>query len=259
MKFPQWFDRAGYRDLVCEEFVETDLVPYQARKPPKAQRVLVFAPHPDDEVFGCGGALALHAMDGVSVQIIVVTDGGRFGSASVRAKESAAAAVQLGYGSPEHWDYADRGARCEANVVERVRSRIASSGADLVYAPSPWEVHPDHRQVSAVVWSAAIAVDAGVRVAFYEVGAPLVPNRLVDISAVWGQKAAAMNCFTSQLTQQDYAAHIEALNRYRTYTVGASCTHAEAFLVTRPRRAEQAAFDEILNRRRSRALARPES
>ena len=38
-------------------------------------RVLVFAPHPDDEVAGPGGVLALHARAGDPVRVIVSTDG----------------------------------------------------------------------------------------------------------------------------------------------------------------------------------------
>ena len=38
-------------------------------------RVLVFAAHPDDEVLGMGGTIALHAERGDDVRIVVVTDG----------------------------------------------------------------------------------------------------------------------------------------------------------------------------------------
>ena len=39
------------------------------------ERVLVIAPHPDDEVFGCGGMLAHHAAQGATVRVLVLTDG----------------------------------------------------------------------------------------------------------------------------------------------------------------------------------------
>jgi LmbE family N-acetylglucosaminyl deacetylase len=55
-------------------------------------RVLVFAPHPDDEVLGCGGALALHARRGDHVRVVVVSDGGAGGDPQVRAAEAQAAA-----------------------------------------------------------------------------------------------------------------------------------------------------------------------
>ena len=37
--------------------------------------MLVFAPHPDDEVFGCGGAIALHAQAGHPVRVVLLTAG----------------------------------------------------------------------------------------------------------------------------------------------------------------------------------------
>jgi LmbE family N-acetylglucosaminyl deacetylase len=36
---------------------------------------LVFAPHPDDEVLGCGGTIALKALAGARLQVVVMTDG----------------------------------------------------------------------------------------------------------------------------------------------------------------------------------------
>ncbi|MEM2914808.1 MAG: PIG-L family deacetylase, partial [Candidatus Bathyarchaeia archaeon] len=39
------------------------------------KKVLIFAPHPDDETFGCGGTIAKRVSEGYEVFIIVMTDG----------------------------------------------------------------------------------------------------------------------------------------------------------------------------------------
>ena len=40
------------------------------------RRVLVVAPHPDDETVGAGGVAALHVAAGDAVTVVVATDGG---------------------------------------------------------------------------------------------------------------------------------------------------------------------------------------
>ena len=66
----------------------------------------------------------------------------------------------------------------------------------------------------------------------YEVGVPMPrPNLLLDISALRERKQQAMACFVSQLTEQPYDQHITALNRFRTYTLNASVTAAEAYFL----------------------------
>src|SRR6202044_4049231 len=42
---------------------------------PQARKILVVAPHPDDESLGCGGLISLSAQAGSSVYIGFVTDG----------------------------------------------------------------------------------------------------------------------------------------------------------------------------------------
>ena len=209
--------------------METDLVPYQAVAQLPARHALVLAPHADDEVFGCGGAIASHLSHGVPVSVLVLTDGGRYGDTATRMAESRAAAAVLGYGEPEFWGLPDRALSHEQGLVERLVQKIVAAGADLVYAPSPWEIHPDHRQTAS---AAAEAVRrTGLRLAFYEVGSPLRPNLLLDITAHADTKKKAMLCFASQLEQQDYARQISALNRYRTYTLPRGVAAAEAYLL----------------------------
>ena len=211
--------------------MESDLIPYSACTALLARAALVLAPHPDDEVFGCGGAIASHGLLGQPVCVVVLTDGALYGDALTRQDESLAAAAVLGYGLPEFWAYPDRGLVYSEALVQRLVDKIAATGSDLVYAPSPWEIHPDHRQTNRLAIEAVRRSAAHVRLAFYEVGAPLRPNVLLDLTPLMAIKEAAMRCFGSQLQQQDYVGHIQALNRYRSYTLSAAVTSAEAYWV----------------------------
>lgn len=209
--------------------METDFIPYQAVAHLPARHALVLAPHPDDEVFGCGGAILAHVQHGIPVSVIILTDGSLYGDAAVRMAESRSAATLLGCGEPEFWAYPDRGLCHDQDLVGRLVQKIVATGADLVYAPSPWEVHPDHRQTASA--AAQAVLHTGVRIAYYEVGSPLRPNLLLDITAHAAVKMQAMRCFASQMEQQDYARHIAALNQYRTYTLPRDVTAAEAYLL----------------------------
>ena len=48
-----------------------------ARATPPTGRIVVLAPHMDDEVFGCGGTIALAADAGARVTFVYVTDGSK--------------------------------------------------------------------------------------------------------------------------------------------------------------------------------------
>jgi len=209
---------------------------------PSADSVLVLAPHPDDEIFGCGGALALYQRDGARVHVHILTDGAgyesvdtRAGIARVRWAESDAALALLGIGPASHGGFQDRALGGCASLVGHIVALVEKHQASVVIAPSLWEIHPDHLALGRAVLAAAAQLGAGApALLFYEIGAPQRPNLLVDISAVWQLKIAAMRCFSSQLMHQDYVAHLTALNRYRTYTLPPSVQYAEAYMWVTP-------------------------
>lgn len=211
--------------------MESDLVPYTAAREIPAKQVLVLAPHPDDEVFGCGGAIVSHLNHGSAVHVIILTEGDCHGDSSIREKESQSAAAVLGYGAPEFWKEKDRGLMADERLIARLAETIRAKHIDLLYAPSPWEVHPDHRQTCLLAIEAVQRIDGHFRIAFYEVGAPLRPNILLNITPQLALKEQAMACFASQMQHQAYSEHISALNRYRTYTLPADIQAAEAFLL----------------------------
>jgi O-antigen biosynthesis protein len=219
---------------------EPSIYPYSAQRTVPARGLIVFAPHPDDEILGCGGLLVQCLQVTVPVHVVVLTSGDQGGEAAVREAESVAAARTLVAGTgqapalPEFWRLPDRGVRADEALVARMAAAVAASGADWVLAPSPYEVHPDHRSTSLAASQAfvrALGAEAAARLAYFEVGHPLFANLLVDITASLERKRAAIDCFTSQLAQQAYGEQLLALNRFRSYTLGPSVSHAEAYQV----------------------------
>ncbi len=219
------------------------LMPYTAVDHIAAKRALVFAPHPDDEVFGCGGAILRAIQAGIPVQVIVVSNGA-YGAANteerqkymeIRRQESLAAAEILGYGIPIFWNYEDRDIVYCEQLIEEILTAIKEYQADVVYAPSILEMHSDHRSLAMAVLEAARRSETDLSIAMYEVGMPMRPNTLLDITSVWQSKQKAMACFTSQLKIQAYDEHITGLNRYRSYTLSKEVKYAEAYYLVNSR------------------------
>ncbi|HIJ89328.1 MAG: glycosyltransferase [Desulfobulbaceae bacterium] len=217
---------------------EQELLSLVTHALPSARRVLVLAPHPDDEVFGCGGALCLLREAGVEVSQLVLTDGALGadntggGLAVIREQESLAAAQVLGLPGPMFWREPDRGLNYGEPLIERISNAIEAAEADLIFLPAPTELHPDH-QALAFAGSEALRRLGGKRQAvFYELNAPLAnPNLILDISRVAGKKQQAMRCFRSQLAEQPYDVRIAGLNSYRAFFLGQQAVSAEAFLL----------------------------
>ncbi|PIE82813.1 MAG: hypothetical protein CSA09_05225 [Candidatus Contendobacter odensis] len=217
---------------------ESELIPYHAIHSLGEGPALILAPHPDDEVFGCAGAIMRHVDAGDPVTVIIVTDGGGFlpsgaereAYVAQRHRESIAAAAVLGYGKPQFWMYRDRELIYDEALVRRLCQAVTVTSACWLYAPSPYELHPDHRHLGFAALE-TVRRCKGLTLALYEIGAPLPPNRLLDISDLWVRKHQAIACFSSQLAEQAYDRHIEALNRYRTYTLPRNIRMAEAYWV----------------------------
>lgn len=210
-------------------FLSTDLT---------GKRVLVLAPHPDDETFGCGGALSLHAGAGDPVKVVFVTDGAKGDSSGeadrekyveLRRAEAIRACACLGVTDLEFWPYEDRSLAGSRGALRRIIELVEDFRPQLVYAPSPMEFHPDHRALCFLLCDAIRSIHLDFDVAFYEVGQPLRVNLLVDITSVLESKLRAINSYGSQLKERPYGDICMGLDRYRSLTLPQEATHAEGF------------------------------
>lgn len=198
-------------------------------------RVAVLAPHPDDEIYGCGGLLRLFVERGATVKVVVITNGEKGGvneKADVidqRRTESFNAASVIGYPPPEFLDFEDRKLSFGEKLIDAILARLHLYRPDLVLTPSITERHPDHQVAALATVEALRRIEDPATLACYEVSATLIPTALVNISTVLPIKERAMDCFASQEATEPYKDRILALNRYRAYSLGANVAAAEAF------------------------------
>jgi LmbE family N-acetylglucosaminyl deacetylase len=183
-----------------------------------ARRVVVAAPHPDDEVLGAGGLLALLTAAGVAIEIIAVTDGEASHPdagldpaelAERRTAETAAALGLLGVDALViRLRVPDGGvAECEDEVAGALEARL---GPDA-WCLATWagDGHPDHeatgraaaascaatgaRLLELPVWTWHWAGPGDQRVPWHRARRVSLPAELTE------RKAAAIAAFRSQV------------------------------------------------------------
>ncbi|MBC8418116.1 MAG: PIG-L family deacetylase [Desulfobacterales bacterium] len=216
---------------------EENLIPYHATDL-TGKRVLVLAPHPDDETFGCGGALALHARSGDPVKVVFLTNGAKGDTSGrndkeeyvkLRQNEALKACACLDVTDLEFWPYEDRSLAGSRGALRRMIDLLEDFRPQLVYAPSPLEFHPDHRAACFLLCDAIGSYRPDLDIAFYEVGQPLRVNLLVDITGALNSKVKAVSAYGSQLKERPYGDICMGLDRYRSLTLPEDVTHAEGF------------------------------
>jgi LmbE family N-acetylglucosaminyl deacetylase len=215
---PNLIDRAGTREYVWDAWPELRQLP--EIDPRTWSSAVVVAAHPDDEVLGAGGILAILAAAGVPVRLVAVTDGE--GShpdsdpavvARIRAAESAAALGLLGASGIEvvRLGFPDTGLAAREDELAQA---LAGLCAGFAVCLAPWEAdaHADHEAAGRAARLAGRR--AGAQVLTYPIwmwhwarpGDRRVPwPRACQVrlpAEVVARKQDAIEAFASQLTDR---------------------------------------------------------
>jgi bacillithiol biosynthesis deacetylase BshB1 len=177
---------------------------------------LAIGAHPDDVELCCGGTLALLAAQGRRVGILHLTSGeaGTRGTSAERRAEAANAARELGALGVEFLDCGDgafRAGPAEEDALIEVLRRLRP---ELVLGPTPVDRHPDHARAHRLVADACFYAGLAKRGrgAPHRPGAvfsfmqhdPFTPTLIVDVTATWPKKVAALRAYRTQIHQADH-------------------------------------------------------
>jgi N-acetylglucosamine malate deacetylase 1 len=218
------------------------------------KRVLVFAAHPDDEVLGMGGTIAVHAgVRGDAVRIVCVTDGSSTqypGDAETRAqkeREARSAAAELGVTDYVHLDFPDMRLDTLAHVdLNKVtEEHVRDFAPQVVYTPQP-DVNLDHRALfdSVAVATRPMPGQLVRRLMTYAptssnewTPAPLnwfVPNWFVDVTETFERKLAAFGHYGTEQRPYPHPRSERAIRAAgEFYGSSCGCEYAEPFVLVR--------------------------
>jgi bacillithiol biosynthesis deacetylase BshB1 len=217
--------------------------------------LLVFGPHPDDLEIGLGGTIAQHVSQGLRVGLCDLTLGemGSNGTPEERLAEAQAASAVLGAAWRENLRWPDRQIGTQPEQMNDAVACIRTHRPRVIAVPYWSDRHPDHVAASHLLTEAAF--NSGLRryaapgeawrpewICYYFINDGAPPSFVVDVSAHYDTKRAALACHASQFRTADAvptrlnAPHFRQLIESRDAQFGAlaGVTWAEGFIVREP-------------------------
>lgn len=209
-KLKLWFKKKiyGYDLPDCKKSKEWKIKP--------SDRILLLAPHADDETIGCGGFLLKY---GPQCDVVLLTDG-RHGDSAVKPEEMAEIRKKEFEEVMAHYHVGkfrmlgiEDGRMIDAFNAFSV---LDFKQYDYVMMPHPMDLHKDHVAVSCLFKRLHRTRPFAGQVVYYEIWNTLgEPTHYVDISDVAEKKKELINLYRSQVKNIDYASRILGLNHYR--------------------------------------------
>jgi len=218
--------------------------------------VLVIAAHPDDEILGCGGTIALHARAGDRVTVVIVS-GGRTEETSshgvAQHSYTREALAQLGVHDLRLLGFPDQ--RLDTfpltDIITPLEQVVQEIRPTVVYCQYGGDINRDHELLFKAALVAVRPTESCIEAIYafdtassteWAYPRSFVPDTWVDISSTLETKLAAMACYESELRDYPHPRSLLAL-RQRAAAWGNQCCleAAEVFMtIRRVSRREQA-------------------
>ena len=224
------------------------------------KKILVVAAHPDDEILGCGGSVAMYAKTGYEIHVLILTEGvtSRESIAGIKnilheqqALRSAAQKANdiLGVASLNLENFPDN--RLDSvdllKIIKCVELYIKRIQPEIVFTHFGGDLNIDHQRVNqSVITACRPQLGCKVKtILFFEIPSctewqigykeqGFLPNWFIDISGTIHKKLEALKAYEMEMRPWPHARSIRAveyLARWRGSTV--SLAAAEAFVLGR--------------------------
>ncbi|WP_337017441.1 PIG-L family deacetylase [Oceanobacillus massiliensis] len=174
-----------------------------------AERILILAPHMDDETIGPGGTIKKHAKNGAEIHCVFITDGSNSVSdlskeELIRARKEEIEVVKdiLGIKQVHYFSLPDGKVESNETSQQMLLELIKQIDPDIIYSTLFIDAHPDHTATAEILADTTKKIkNPRFLVRLYEINCAIPPkyvNCVADISSTIGDKMEAMDKFVSQ-------------------------------------------------------------
>ena len=190
-------------------------------------KVLFFVAHPDDEVLGCGGTIALYNSKGYDTKVIIFTNGENSNLiknseklSKLRQKESIKALNILGTNDVEFLNLPDTTLKKELTnekLIEKLKLKIKTYNPEIVFTHSDDDYHPAHRNIGKLIKK---IINKKIRIYTFYIGIPFKatkknnPKLIIDISNFKNLKKTALKEYKSQKFNFNYFRNLSELKDF---------------------------------------------
>ena len=212
-------------------------------------KILIFAPHNDDEVLGAGGTLSKFANQGNDVFVCEVTSGENKVIVDKIKSEALKAHAIIGVKQTFFLDLPVVAINQVpvSEINEKMLEIVKIVDPEIAFIPHKGDIHTDHVEVAKSAMVALRPVTAPNLKAIYayetlsetewnipSVENVFIPNVWSDISNYLDIKLQAMNCYQTQIKEFPHPRSLEAIEALAKYRGSNICVkYAESFMLIR--------------------------
>ncbi len=215
--------------------------------------VLVLAPHPDDEIIGCGGTIGLLARAGARVTVVQATDGSASAAfvdepeavrRQVRLDEATAVARAAGIARTIFWREDNQAFVYRPELVTRLRGILEEVDPALIFVPFITDIHADHVLLARILAEALEGWDRPhTRVLGYEIWSRVPANAWCDVTAIMPELLEWILLYETAMKVDDFVHACAARDYANALTLSGRAGFVEAFHA-----GGVAAFRDLVNR-----------
>lgn len=234
----KYADRYIADDAVNSNAIE--LIPVSKLMPQKNSTVLVLAPHPDDELVGCGGTLLALSELGAKIHILQMSEGVTCSALknekeavkrTVRLNEAKSVAKHFGFEQSYWTTHSDSALLPSKENEDKLLKLLEELKPDLIFAPSDSDHHHEHQVAYQVLSKVLKTYPSEVSVLKYPVWGGLnTITYAIDITEYSNEILDAMYRYKTAMKAEDYNARMQTIWAYQALlTAGSPKQFVEVF------------------------------